>query len=459
MDRSDNYHKFIKFRNQYKRFVYESFDFKRTSEELSISFDFNLDNKFFFRPSIQIPLKSFTIIDNLSDDKLRNFVFHIGMVELISYWKAACPKEIVIKPYHLNEDQKQWWKHLYYNGLGEFFYLNSIQTSIDDFVHLNSESQENLQSESLKLDDSVIIPVGGGKDSAVTIELLSEENDRNLLLILNPRKACTDTAAVAGFSEDRTIIVNRTIDPLLLKLNDEGYLNGHTPFSALLAFVSILCAAITGRKHIALSNESSANESTVEGSSVNHQYSKSFEFEKDFREYYVKYISADINYFSFLRPVSELQIARLFSENEKYFPVFKSCNAGSKTDIWCCHCSKCLFTYIILSPFIAKEKMLAIYGKDLLNDKSLMHEFNQLIGVAKTKPFECVGTIDEVNASLCELIKREKGKLPELLEYYKSLDCYCSNKNLNFTSLLKEFNKEHYLNQKFTNILLQHLND
>jgi hypothetical protein len=459
MDRSDNYHKFTKFRNQYKRFVYESFDFKRTSEELAISYNFNLDNKYFFSPSIQIPLKTFANFDNLSDEKLRNFIFHIGMVELISYWKAACPKEMVIKPYYLSEDQKQWWKRLYFNGLGEFFYLNSIQTSIDDFVHIISESQEKLKPQNLKLDDSVIIPVGGGKDSAVSIELLVEENNNNLLLILNPRKACTDTASVAGFGDAKTIIVNRTLDPLLLKLNDEGYLNGHTPFSALLAFVSILCAAITGRKHIALSNESSANESTVEGSSVNHQYSKSFEFEKDFREYYSKYICGDINYFSILRPVSELQIAKLFSDNEKYFPVFKSCNVGSKDNIWCGRCSKCLFTYIILSPFITKQKMLTIYGKDLLNDKSLMHEFNQLIGVAETKPFECVGTIDEVNASLCELIKREKGKLPELLEYYRSTDNYRLHKNFNFSLLLKEFNKEHFLIQKFESILLQHLND
>ena len=269
-----------------------------------------------------------------------------------------------------------------------------------------------------------LIPIGGGKDSTVTLELLSDSFSDNILLILNPRKACTDTAYAAGYKDDRIITVNRYIDPVLLKMNDEGFLNGHTPFSALLAFVSLLCAAITGRKHIALSNESSANETTIEGSSVNHQYSKSYSFEKDFREYYLKYITDDINYFSLLRPISELQIAKLFSKNPKYFSSFKSCNVGSKMDTWCCNCSKCLFTYIILSPFIAKDNLTEIFGKNIFDDRNLLHEFNQLIGIAETKPFECVGTIEEVNCALCNIINSEKGKLPFLLEYYKKSPNY-----------------------------------
>jgi len=140
MDKSSNYHKFNKLRKQFKRFTYESFDFKRDSECLEVSYNFNLDNKYFFRPTLSIPVRSFMVSDNLSENKLKNILFHIGMIELISYWKAACPKEIVINPYSLNEEQKDWWKRLYYNGLGEFFYLNSIQTEFDDFVKIISES-------------------------------------------------------------------------------------------------------------------------------------------------------------------------------------------------------------------------------------------------------------------------------------------------------------------------------
>jgi hypothetical protein len=459
MDKSSNYHKFNKLRKQFKRFTYESFDFKRDSECLEVSYNFNLDNKYFFRPTLSIPVRPFMVSDNLFENKLRNILFHIGMIELISYWKAACPKEIVINPYSLNEEQKDWWKRLYYNGLGEFFYLNSIQTEFDDFVKIISESEDELTKTSLNTTDSVLIPIGGGKDSTVTLELLKDYDKNNLLLILNPRKAYTDTALTAGYDESSMLIINRKIDPVLLKMNDEGFLNGHTPFSALLAFVSLLASAISGRKHIALSNESSANESTVEGTSVNHQYSKSFEFEKDFREYYLKYITEDINYFSFLRPINELQIVKLFVKNSKYFPVFKSCNAGSKTDTWCCDCPKCLFVSIILSPFIDEEKIFKIFGSDILDKQNLRHPFDQLIGLAETKPFECVGTIDEVNGSLCETIKRRTGRLPYLLEYYKTTPNYMKYKNENISVLLNAYNDKHFLLKKFEDILKKNIND
>ena len=459
MDKSDNYHKYNKFRKQFKRFTYESFDFKRSSECLEVSYNFNLDNKYFFRPTLNIPIKSFMLDENMNEIKLKNILFHIGMIELISYWKAACPKEIVVKPYSLNEEQKEWWKRLYYNGLGEFFYLNSIQANLEDFVKIISESKDELSKISINTTDSALIPIGGGKDSTVTLELLKEYDKNNLLLILNPRKACNDTALIAGYDKSRILVINRRLDPVLLKMNDEGFLNGHTPFSALLAFVSLLASAISGRKHIALSNESSANESTVEGSSVNHQYSKSFEFEKDFREYYLKYITEDINYFSLLRPINELQIVKLFVKNKQYFPVFKSCNAGSKTDTWCGNCPKCLFVSIILSPFIDDKTLFKIFGTNILDKQNLNYQFEQLIGLTETKPFECVGTIDEVNASLCETIKRRSGNLPYLLEYYKATTNYLKYKNENISTLLNAYNDKHFLTKKFEDILKKNIND
>ena len=239
-------------------------------------------------------------------------------------------------------------------------------------------------------------------------------------MIINPRGATLDCAHIAGYERPDFIEIQRTIHPKLLELNAQGFLNGHTPFSAMLAFHSLLVAAITGRKHIALSNESSANESTIVGTNVNHQYSKSLEFENDFRSYVSSYITDDINYFSFLRPLSELQIAMFFAKNEKYFDVFKSCNVGSKTDIWCGNCPKCLFAYIILSPFIKPEVLNGIFGKAMLDDASLQLYFDQLTGLQNTKPFECVGTIDEVNTALAMTIERyySNCQLPYLLKNY-----------------------------------------
>jgi hypothetical protein len=183
----------------------------------------------------------------------------------------------------------------------------------------------------------------------------------------------------------------------------------------MLAFYTRLASALSGIPNVALSNESSANESTVIGTSVNHQYSKSLEFEDDFRRY-----RPDFNYFSFLRPLSELQIAMLFSRFTAYHDVFRSCNVGSKEDIWCGHCAKCLFAYIILSPFIEPKRLNQIFGKAMLDDVSLKLEFEQLIGEAETKPFECVGTVSEVRQALQMAVERwYKGKTPKLVELEK----------------------------------------
>ena len=170
-----------------------------------------------------------------------------------------------------------------------------------------------------------------------------------------------------------------------------------------------------------LSNESSANESTVIGTNINHQYSKSFEFENDFYEYTHKYFRLEIDYFSLLRGISEFQIGRIFSRFTKYHKVFKSCNLGSKEKEWkwCCNCSKCLFVYMILSPFLYKEDLVNIFGEDLYEREDLLDTFKEIIGETEVKPFDCVGTIEEAKYSVSLLIdKLDKDKLPFLLDYY-----------------------------------------
>jgi hypothetical protein len=254
-------------------------------------------------------------------------------------------------------------------------------------------------------------------------------------LIVNPRGATLNCVKTAGYGENDFIVINRTLDPTMLQLNAEGYLNGHTPFSALLAFISVLVAFGSRSKYIALSNENSANESTVPGTNINHQYSKSIEFERDFRNYVAENLNNKVQYFSFLRPLSELQIASLFAQCEAYHPVFRSCNVGSKTDSWCGHCPKCLFTWIILSPFLSREKLTAIFGMDLMADASLQPIMEELNGTAVVKPFECVGTVEEVRA--CDEAAR-------------------GNRNA-VNEILHRFNNEHFLPEKFEQILKSRL--
>lgn len=428
---------------------------------LHVIYEFNLAGKYIFRPEFSLPkkrfYKNFPTQASLDSSIFNNLLFHIGMIELISYWKSACPSKLIIRNQKLSDEQVLWWKNVYYHGLGEFFYTNGIQTDQENFMQISSE-ENSFPAEELKLDDTVIVPIGGGKDSVVTLEILGKTR-KVRPFILNPRGATLECARVAGFGNDGIIEVNRRLDPLLLNLNAQGFLNGHTPFSALLAFYSLLISVISGHKYIALSNESSANEPTIAGTEVNHQYSKSFAFESDFRDYVKSYISGDIKYFSFLRPLNELQIARLFAQQVKYYPVFKSCNAGSKTDSWCCNCPKCLFAYTILSPFIPVIEMVHIFGKNLFELPQLLGYLKELTGIEEVKPFECVGTIDEVNAALHMFIaQHQHEKLPLLIDYYSNTTNYSRYDPANEANeILGEFNNDHFLEPLFLDVLKQNL--
>ena len=206
-----------------------------------------------------------------------------------------------------------------------------------------------------------------------------------------------------------------------------------------------------------MSNEASANEPTIIGTDINHQYSKTVEFERDFNAYLKKYITPHFVYLSLLRPLNEFQIVRIFSQREKNLDIFKSCNVGSKKDIWCCDCSKCLFVAILLSAHIGIEKTNKIFGESLLHKKSLKKEFLELVGHADTKPFECIGTIDEIRVAIT-LIQQQEPKLfaqQYLLKYFAKnfLESFASEKEI--TEIIDTFFKGHRLNQKFKKLVYE----
>ncbi|MDP2423124.1 MAG: hypothetical protein U1C46_02880 [Bacteroidales bacterium] len=452
MEERSSAKKFQQLRIEYPWLAYESFRYGYDQGVLWAEFHFNLAGKYSFRPTFRIENRPF--YQHVDEAAIENLVFHIGMVEMISYWKAACPPRVIIKPFFLNPEAQAWWRKLFFHGLGEFFHTNGILPGYDDVVNFEFEGANTNKPFSLPVGRGDLLPVGGGKDSALSLALLTGANRSVIPFLLNPVAASIQLIVRAGLALDEAVVVHRTIDPTLLWLNAQGFLNGHTPFSALLAFMALLGSTLTGSSNIVLSNESSANEATIPGTTINHQYSKSFEFEKDFRRYYQQHISADFNYFSFLRPINELQIAGLFAKLKSFHPVFRSCNAGSKTGEWCGKCPKCLFTYIILSPLMPGADVEAIFGRDLFSDADLRTYFNQLCGLTEEKPFDCIGTIGEVNAALAQTIRnKDTAPLPLLLNDYAARQDSAISRNFNFEHLMQQFHHEHFLPQEFESIL------
>lgn len=448
---------FNEFRRRYPVFSYDGFAADFVDGCIHIRFDFSIPGLCEFHPETIIHTDNLPILNRFDSPDAQKILFSLGLVEAVSYWKCVCSPQFVVRCGFLDDADKLWWKKLYYHGLGEFFYQNKIETDFESFVNIENdvdyqdeENIDNKTQDDYRASGLNIIPVGGGKDSCVTLELLKSLQDRTLCFTVNDQPARTQTAAAAGYPRGKMIRTYRQIDGELLQRNKEGFLNGHTPFSAIVAFLSLYCAYLTGAGNVILSNESSANEATVVGTKVNHQYSKSYAFEQDLNSYATKHFGGRTNYFSLLRPFNELQIARRFATLKQFHSVFRSCNVGSKKNIWCCSCAKCLFVFIILSPFMDRQDLLDVFACDMLDKQEMTADFDALAGFVAVKPFECVGTVEEVRCALEMTAQKYKAAgipLPLLLkEYMENPQAGCENTPAH---LLGVWNSDHNIPEEF----------
>lgn len=407
-------------RAQYPQFFYESFSHRRAGDELILQFQFRIGNELIFEPQTRITSIDRSSIASIDSRVLDRLVFHLGLIEMLSYWKATCSPGIVIKAGSLNAEQVAWWTDLLLKGMAEYFYVNQIDFRVSDFVKISVDSTCESKVHDEALSDRTLVMASGGKDSALTLQLMRAASPEFNCLMLNPLPAASMLVAEAGCRSP--IIVRRTIDPRLLELNKRGFLNGHTPFSALLSFLGVTCAVLFDYTRVIVSNERSSNEGNVEflGSQVNHQYSKTFEFEQRFRDYSRKYLANAVDYFSLLRPLYEIQIIRLIAEYPKLLPIIKSCNRNQFEGTWCGRCPKCISVFTLFYPFLQREGLIAAFGRDFFEGEDSIPMLRQLAGVDGHKPFECVGTHPETLAALYLSVRRassEQRDLPSALRF------------------------------------------
>jgi hypothetical protein len=242
------------------------------------------------------------------------------------------------------------------------------------------------------------VPFGGGKDSLVTGELLKKQGRAFSWFELEPLPFSTELKELSGTTESVRIgrDVAKNFAPII-ELVRAGAPNGHVPITATYMFSAALAAQVYGFSDVVMSLERSASEGNVEylGETINHQYSKSFEFEKAAAEYVRQYVNPDIRLFSLLRPLYELQIVREFSAYSKYFQHFVSCNRSLKSGGWCGMCAKCAFMFSALSAFLPLEVVTGIFHQNLFETTELIALYEALIGMHEAKPFDCVGTFNE----------------------------------------------------------------
>ncbi|MBW7956211.1 hypothetical protein H3C66_05835 [Patescibacteria group bacterium] len=412
-------------RLKHPRFYFDQAVLDQQSDHLIIRLHYHFEAGPAFESRYLFPQLTAESMVTKDQTLLKVWAAQLGMVEGLSYWKAACSPEWVIKVPGIYAEQFPFWLNLLHKGMSEFFYIHQINGWEDNFVTFKTEVDDADQLHP-EIDHAVhqhriLFPVGGGKDSVVSSELLRQTQTPMTTFTINEypqQQRVVETFWQTQPNQKSHITVQRQLDPQILDLNAQGYLNGHTPFNAMAAFLGTFAAYAYDYTFFPVSNEWSANEGNTVflGQSINHQYSKTVEFEEQFRSYQQQYLSKTIEYFSYLRPLHELQIASLFTQFKQYWPVFLSCNRGQKTGTWCGECPKCLFVAVLLAAFLTEPELDSIFKKDILNNQELRDLLDQLAGFTDVKSLECVGTRDETRAALALAADRLQ-PLPELIQY------------------------------------------
>jgi hypothetical protein len=409
---------FEELRSRYPVFRYERFEFEKSSSRATARFYFSIPPDISFTPEVH-----FQSVregwESIPKEFLDNAIFHLGLIEAFSYWKATASPAINILAGCINDEQVRWWEDLLIRGMGEFFYRNEIDFTAAGLVRMISAGDQSTGAAYANpLPRSSLLTIGGGRDSALAAGLLRDSGHQLKCMMLNPSAAAQKIALYA--TEADPVIIRRTICPELIDLNRRGFLNGHTPFSAYLGFLGVVCLMLYGCSNVIVANERSSEEGNVQylGSEINHQYSKSFRFEQLFDEYLQKYLVTSGRYFSFVRPLYELQIGKLFSSFPNLFDVFKSCNR-SRSEAWCGRCPKCLSVFLTMYPYVPVSVLTRVFGADLLEREENITILRELAGF-EIKPFECVATAREVRDALALSLAKAQAAaepLPPVLQW------------------------------------------
>ena len=304
-------------------------------------------------------------------ERLQRVLALLGAVLGLSYFKAAAPPRVELDVAGLTAEAVEYLRQVLRHGLAEFAYRAGLPSLLDpDIVAADLAPALPIRD----AEGAPFVPIGGGKDSVVSVESL--------------RAVGLEPAQFAA---------RRRLDPALLDLNARGALNGHVPVTAMNTLIAVAQSLLLGLGPVVMSNESSASDPTLEwdGESVNHQWSKSLEAERLLSAVLEPQAGLRGASFSLLRPFSELRIARGFAATTRYDAAIVSCNRAFRlagaTPTWCGECDKCRFVFLALAPHLEPERLLGIIGHDLFADEAQLPGFRALLGLGDHKPFECVG--------------------------------------------------------------------
>jgi hypothetical protein len=344
----------------------------------------------------------------------------LHLIAGVSYYKVAVPGRILVDGYAIDADTAALLELIYLNGLGEFAYRNGLD--LHERIRF-PHAAPAATAPALGLREHALVAIGGGKDSLVSIEALRTLGIEQTVTWIGGSQLIQACAARTGLP---TLNIGRQLAPQLFDYNRQGAWNGHIPVTVVNSAIMVFAAVLLGVDQVVFSNERSASYgSIIPGTGeVNHQWSKGWACEQAFGDHVQRHVAADLRYYSLLRPLSELAVARQFAKSDRYDAHFSSCNRNfhllgeRPTNRWCGVCPKCHFVFLALAPFMPKPRLVAIFGRNLLDDPAQIGGFDALLEYQDHKPFECVGEGRESRAAMNALTTRPEWREDALVEHF-----------------------------------------
>ncbi|MFL6593035.1 MAG: UDP-N-acetyl-alpha-D-muramoyl-L-alanyl-L-glutamate epimerase [Luteimonas sp.] len=398
------------------RFVRCDFDAETGVARLAYAFDHGPE----LVETITVPGAPFAL-DGVRALAVERALRLLHLVAGVSYYKAAAPHGIRIESYAIDRRTATLLESLYLNGLGEFAYRNGLD--LHGRIRFPHSDVDGPAAPRLGLREHALVAIGGGKDSLVSIEALRGLGIAQTVTWIGGSQLIAACAQRTGLP---TLNIGRQLAPQLFDYNRQGAWNGHIPVTAVNSAIMVFAAVLLGVDQVVFSNERSASYgSLIEGTGeVNHQWSKGWGFERAFAAHVGSHIAADLNYFSLLRPLSELAVARQFAKTDHYDAWFSSCNRNfhllgeRPANRWCGVCPKCHFVFLALAPFMSKPRLVGIFGRNLLDDPAQTGGYDALLEYQDHKPFECVGEGRESRAAMNALATRPEWREDALVERF-----------------------------------------
>lgn len=370
--------------------------------------------------TIAIPGAPFAL-DGANATAVRQALRLLHLIAGVSYFKAAVPPNIAIDSYSIDAETAALVESVYLHGLGEFAYRNGLH--LHGKIHFPVGAQASAAAPAVGLREHALVAIGGGKDSLVSIEALRQVGVAQTVSWIGGSQLIRACAERTGLP---VLNIGRVLAPELFELNRQGAWNGHIPVTAVNSAILVLAALLNGVDQVVFSNERSASYgSQIPGTGeVNHQWSKGWAFEQAFGGHVQQHVAADLRYYSLLRPLSELAVARQFAKTDRYDAHFSSCNRNfhimgeRPVHRWCGVCPKCHFVFLALAPFMPKTRLVNIFGRNLLEDATQAGGYDALLEFHDHKPFECVGEGRESRAAMALLASRAEWKEDALVRRF-----------------------------------------